>query len=240
MQSKSTITDSHENDADESMEESVFEQICDTIFVLIPEVPRLKQLFLSWSQLGIEDRVQLDAKVANWCCPNRRQLYKPLQEALVRWETVQDTQGYIMGAPKFTQEILVIPKYSQLVTISKIVILEDPLSRVPQETCLSAPGCDPGMVSFSCDPQLEEELVSVIYSLELLFTKNRTGKEIDMDYEVGRCMELRREMSLNLNCDGTLRSILSPKERTPHSVHSCSYLVDFKRSDEELSGYLTN
>ncbi|XP_076302393.1 uncharacterized protein LOC143220670 [Lasioglossum baleicum] len=196
MQSKSTITDSHENDADESMEESVFEQICDTIFVLIPEVPRLKQLFLSWSQLGIEDRMQLDAKVANWCCPNRRQLYKPLQEALVRWETVQDTQG--------------------------------------------APGCEPGMVSFSCDPQLEEELVSVIYSLELLFTKNRMGKEIDMDYEVGRCMELKREMSLNLNCDGNLRSILSPKERTPHSVHSCSYIVDFKRSDEELSGYLTN
>lgn len=103
-----------------------------------------------------------------------------------------------------------------------------------------APGCEPGMVSFSCDPQLEEELVSVIYSLELLFTKNRMGEEIDMDYEVGRCMELKREMSLNLNCDGNLRSILSPKERTPHSVHSCSYIVDFKRSDEELSGYLTN
>lgn len=60
-------------------------------------VPRLKQLFLSWSQLGTEDRVQLDAKVANWCCPNRRQLYKPLQEALVRWETVQDTQGYCIS-----------------------------------------------------------------------------------------------------------------------------------------------
>ncbi|XP_033196660.1 uncharacterized protein LOC117160197 [Bombus vancouverensis nearcticus] len=196
MQSKSTITASHENEENESMEDSVFEQICDTIFVLIPEVPRLKQLFLSWSQLGIEDRVQLDAKVANWCCPNRRQLYKPLQEALVRWETVQDTQG--------------------------------------------APGCEPGMVSFSCDPQLEEELVSVIYSLELLFSKNRRGREIDMDYEIGRCTELRREMSLNLNCDGNLCSILSAKDRAPHSVHSCSYIADFKRPDEELSGYLTN
>lgn len=37
MQSKSTITASHENEENESMEESVFEQICDTIFVLIPE-----------------------------------------------------------------------------------------------------------------------------------------------------------------------------------------------------------
>ncbi|XP_017787378.1 PREDICTED: uncharacterized protein LOC108570101 [Habropoda laboriosa] len=196
MQSKSTITISHDNDADESMEESVFEQICDTIFVLIPEVPRLKQLFISWSQLGTEDRVQLDEKVANWCCPNRRQLYKPLQEALVRWETVQDTQG--------------------------------------------APGCEPGMVSFSCDPQLEEELVSVIYSLELLFTKNRRSREVDMDFEVGRCTDLQRDMSLNLSCDGNLRSILSPKDRTPHSVHSCGYIADFKRSDDELSGYLTN
>lgn len=105
---------------------------------------------------------------------------------------------------------------------------------------IGAPGCEPGMVSFSCDPQLEEELVSVIYSLELLFTKNRKGREIDMDYEVGRCTELRREMSLNLNYDGTLRSILSPKDKTPHSVHSCSYIADFKRSDEDLSGYLTN
>lgn len=65
-------------------------------------VPRLKQLFLSWSQLGTEDRVQLDAKVANWCCPNRRQLYKPLQEALVRWETVQDTQGYLLSVQNST------------------------------------------------------------------------------------------------------------------------------------------
>lgn len=96
------------------------------------------------------------------------------------------------------------------------------------------------MVSFSCDPQLEEELVSVIYSLELLFSKNRRGREIDMDYEIGRCTELRREMSLNLNCDGNLCSILGTKDRTPHSVHSCSYIADFKRPDEELSGYLTN
>ncbi|XP_034184937.1 uncharacterized protein LOC117606515 isoform X1 [Osmia lignaria lignaria] len=196
MQSKSTITINNENDTDESMDESVFEQICDTIFVLIPEVPRLKQLFLSWSQLGTEDRVQLDAKVASWCCPNRRQLYKPLQEALIRWETVQDTQG--------------------------------------------APGCEPGMVSFSCDPQLEEELVSVIYSLELLFTKNRRGKEIDMDYEIGRCTDIKREMSLNLNSESNLRSMLSPKDRTPHSVHSCGYIADFKKSDDDLSGYLTN
>ncbi|XP_043262077.1 uncharacterized protein LOC122402939 [Colletes gigas] len=196
MQSKSTTTVSNEDTVDELMEESIFEQICDTIFVLIPEVPRLKQLFLSWSQLCREDRIQLDAKVGNWCCPNRRQLYKPLQEALVRWETVQDTQG--------------------------------------------APGCEPGMVSFSCDPQLEEELVSVICSLELLFLKNRRGRDFDVDYEVNRSTDIMREVSLNLNCDSNLHSILSPKDRTPHSVHSCSYIADFKRSDDELSGYLTN
>ncbi|XP_076683920.1 uncharacterized protein LOC143376969 [Andrena cerasifolii] len=196
MQSESTTVVSNEEDVDQSMEESVFEQICDTIFVLIPEAPRLKQLFLSWSQLGTEDRVQLDAKVANWCCPNRRQLYKPLQEALVRWETVQDTQG--------------------------------------------APGCEPGMVSFSCDPQLEEELVSVICSLELLFSKNLRTREVDVDYEVGRCTDIMREMSLNLGCESNLRSLLSPKDTTPHSVHSCGYIADFKRSDDELGGYLTN
>ncbi|XP_031827865.1 uncharacterized protein LOC116424923 [Nomia melanderi] len=196
MQSKSTTTVNNEESADELMEESAFEQICDTIFVLIPEVPRLKQLFLSWSQLGTEDRALLDAKVADWCCPSRRQLYKPLQEALIRWETVQDTQG--------------------------------------------APGCEPGMVSFSCDPQLEEELVSVICSLELLFSKNRKPREIDMDYEVPRCTGIMRDMSLNLNCESNLQSILTSKERMPRSVHSCGYISDLKRSDDEFSGYLTN
>ncbi|XP_076160067.1 uncharacterized protein LOC143143077 [Ptiloglossa arizonensis] len=196
MQSKSTTIISNKDVIDELMEESVFEQICDTIFILIPEVPRLKQLFLSWSQLGTEDREQLDAKVENWCCPSKRQLYKPLQEALVRWETVQDTQG--------------------------------------------APGCEPGMVSFSCDPQLEEELVNVICGLELLFTKNRKGREIDVDYEIYRCSDIIREVSPNLNPESNLRCILSPKDRTPHSVHSCGYIADFKRSDDELGGYLTN
>ncbi|XP_033327457.2 uncharacterized protein LOC117221011 [Megalopta genalis] len=196
MQSKSTSTATNGDSVDELMEESVFEQICDTIFVLIPEVPRLKQLFLSWSQLAVEDRAQLNAKVANWCCPSRRQLYKPLQEALIRWEAVQDTQG--------------------------------------------APGCEPGMVSFSCDPQLEEELASVIYSLELLFSKGRRPWEIDTDYEVTRSTSVMREVSLNLNCENNLRSVLTPKDKLPHSVHSCGYIADFKKSDDDLSGYLTN
>ncbi|XP_076653456.1 uncharacterized protein LOC143359404 [Halictus rubicundus] len=195
MQSKSTSTVNNGDTVDELMEESVFEQICDTIFVLIPEVPRLKQLFLSWCQLATEDRVQLEAKVANWCCPNRRQLYKPLQEALIRWETVQDTQG--------------------------------------------APGCEPGMVSFSCDPQLEEELVSVIYSLEQLFSKSRRHREIDADYEVARSAGVR-EVSLNLNCENNQRAVLTPKDRIPHSVHSCGYIAEFKRYDDDFSGYLTN
>lgn len=37
MHSKSTTTVCNEDNVDESMEEFVFEQICDTIFVLIPE-----------------------------------------------------------------------------------------------------------------------------------------------------------------------------------------------------------
>lgn len=96
------------------------------------------------------------------------------------------------------------------------------------------------MVSFSCDPQLEEELVSVICSLELLFSKNLRTREVDVDYEVGRCTDIVREMSLNLSCESNLRSLLSPKDSTLHSVHSCGYIADFKRSDDELSGYLTN
>lgn len=37
MQSKSTTTVNNEESADELLEETAFEQICDTIFVLIPE-----------------------------------------------------------------------------------------------------------------------------------------------------------------------------------------------------------
>ncbi|KAG7207874.1 hypothetical protein KM043_009471 [Ampulex compressa] len=159
-------------------------------------VPRLKRLFLYWSQLGNDEKQQLDAKVATWYSSSRRQLYKPLQEALIRWETVQDTQG--------------------------------------------APGCEPGMVSFSCDPQLEEELVSVICSLEMLFTKNPNCKDTGLDHEIARDADFMKEISLTFNSENSLRSLGSPKERTPHSVHSCGYIGDYKKSDDEYSGYLTN
>lgn len=103
-----------------------------------------------------------------------------------------------------------------------------------------APGCEPGMVSFSRDPQLEEELVNVICNLELLFAKNRKPREIDVDYGVPRCAGLTRDVSVNLNCESALQSILSSRGRVPRSVHSCGYISDIKRSDDEFSGYLTN
>ncbi|XP_046736842.1 uncharacterized protein LOC124405731 [Diprion similis] len=157
-------------------------------------VPRLKQLFLSWSLLSTEERSQLDSRVCTWYNPSRRQLYKPLREALIRWENVQDTQG--------------------------------------------APGCEPGMVSFSCDPQLEEELVNVICSLEMMFAKSRdsTDEMIEgKNIQYGRVLE-----EVSISARDSPRSGTSPKDRTPHSVHSCGHITDSKHSDDDLSGYLTN
>ncbi|XP_015591292.2 uncharacterized protein LOC107265902 [Cephus cinctus] len=170
------------------MDETIFEQICDAIFTLIPEVPRLKQLFLSWSLLNFEEKQQLDEKVKTWYNPSRRQLYKPLREALIRWENLQDTQG--------------------------------------------APGCEPGLVSFSCDPQLEEELVNVICSLEIIFAKNKEGRE---DEENKGSQHARPMAEIPMSNKST------PKDRTPHSVHSCGYITDRKDSDDDdMSGYMTN
>ncbi|GLG98720.1 Uncharacterized protein GBIM_05322 [Gryllus bimaculatus] len=91
---------SDDNSSDDSVENlhSSFdandvEQICEAIFTLIPEVSRLKELFLCWSLLDAKARAEVDAQVCKWGSPERVQLYKPLKEALRRWELLQDTQG---------------------------------------------------------------------------------------------------------------------------------------------------
>ncbi|XP_075229559.1 uncharacterized protein LOC142329109 [Lycorma delicatula] len=97
----------------------VADQICEAIFMLIPGVARLKELFLGWSLLPPKDRETIDEQLQQ---PDMYYLYRPLKEALIRYEIIQDTQG--------------------------------------------APGCEPGLVSFSSDPQLEEGLTEVIHKLE--------------------------------------------------------------------------
>ena len=56
-------------------------------------VPRLKELFLCWSLLDSEERVELDYYINTYVSSQRIQLYMALKEALRRWELVQDTQG---------------------------------------------------------------------------------------------------------------------------------------------------
>ncbi|RZF32425.1 hypothetical protein LSTR_LSTR001889 [Laodelphax striatellus] len=104
-------------------EPEIAEEICEAIFMLIPGVTRLKELFLGWSTLPQKDRELIDEKLQH---PDFSHLYKPLREALIRYESVQDTQG--------------------------------------------APGCEPGMVNFFGDPQLEEGLTAVIQKLEHFLT----------------------------------------------------------------------
>lgn len=61
MQSKSTTTANNEESADELMEESAFEQICDTIFVLIPEgvyVESKKERDLSMKHQTLKNSIQ--------------------------------------------------------------------------------------------------------------------------------------------------------------------------------------
>lgn len=64
------------------------------IYVII--APPLKQLFLNWSELNHKERAQLDIKSRLWRCPKKRQLYKSLREAMIRWENIQDTEGYYL------------------------------------------------------------------------------------------------------------------------------------------------
>ena len=58
---------------------------------------RLRELFLCWSLLNSEERAQLDSHIHTYVSPQRIQLYRPLKEALRRWELVQDTQGMKMN-----------------------------------------------------------------------------------------------------------------------------------------------
>ncbi|XP_043502291.1 uncharacterized protein LOC122524217 [Polistes fuscatus] len=79
--------------AGNEIDESIFEEICEIIFDLIPQAPQLKQLFLNWSELNDRERTRLDVKSLLWCCPKRRNLYKSLREAMIRWENIQETEG---------------------------------------------------------------------------------------------------------------------------------------------------
>lgn len=114
------------------------ETICDTLIVLIPEVEDLKDVFLRWCALDRLSRAIVDASAQNWKSRTRSLLYRPVREALRRWEFIQDTQG--------------------------------------------APGFEPGLITFSCEPEFEEELSGVIYDLGKLIEKeelkniNRTLK----------------------------------------------------------------
>lgn len=93
------------------------------------------------------------------------------------------------------------------------------------------------MVSFSCDPQLEEELVNVICSLEMIFNKNTEGRNEILQ---NKSPQYAKMLEVSLSTRNSPRSVASPKDRTPHSVHSCGYLTDSKHSDDDLSGYITN
>ncbi|XP_022189748.2 uncharacterized protein LOC111048195 [Nilaparvata lugens] len=117
-------------------EPEIAEEICEAIFMLIPGVNRLKELFLGWSTLPQKDRELIDERLKH---PDLSFLYKPLREALTRYESVQDTQG--------------------------------------------APGCEPGMVNFFGDPQLEEGLTAVIQKLEHLLTVARHQVESEASEE---------------------------------------------------------
>ncbi|PSN31592.1 hypothetical protein C0J52_22468 [Blattella germanica] len=188
------------------MDDKDAEQICEAIFMLIPEVQRLKELFLCWSLLDSDERAELDSQIHKWVSPERAQLYKPLREALCRWELVQDTQG--------------------------------------------APGCEPGMVSFSCDPQLEEEIVNVIYTLETLLDKLRTSTDrlkkrpengIASGYPMaGEVPPItsKQETARIEQPLGLMKGRV--KERLPRSVQSCCFPLQRQNSMEDISGYKTD
>ncbi|XP_035738346.1 uncharacterized protein LOC118448764 [Vespa mandarinia] len=95
--------------ARKEVDETIFEEICDVIFDLIPQAPSLKQFFLNWSALNHKERTRLDIKSRLWCCPKRRQLYKSLREAMIRWENIQDTEGAPGCEPS-----MIPSRYSQL------------------------------------------------------------------------------------------------------------------------------
>ncbi|KAJ9581976.1 hypothetical protein L9F63_003666 [Diploptera punctata] len=182
------------------MEDIDAEQICEAIFLLIPEVQRLRELFLCWSLLDSEERTALDSHIHTCVPPQRIQLYRPLKEALRRWEVVQDTQG--------------------------------------------APGCEPGMVSFACDPQLEEEIVNVMYILETILGKLRTSKklikEIPEKNTTNNYTMIEEVPTIIPRQEFSRENQIRGKEKRPHSVHSNCFPINKQTSMEDISGYKTD
>nr|CAD7195479.1 unnamed protein product [Timema douglasi] len=111
-------------------------------------------------------------------------LYKPLKEALYRWELLQDTQG--------------------------------------------APGCEPGTVSFSCDPQLEEEITNIIYTLEVLLKKLRAcgskSKNVSI-INIEMCKDVGALTSNDRKSRQPGKSLSKSRAIPAHSVQSYSQLL---------------
>ncbi|KAK9501195.1 hypothetical protein O3M35_002267 [Rhynocoris fuscipes] len=83
------------------------QQISEAILPLITEDTRLRNLYQKWSVLTPTEKVLIDEQEAFRDCID---LYMPLKEAMIQWETVQDTQG----APGFEQGLYTFTCDSQL------------------------------------------------------------------------------------------------------------------------------
>nr|CAD7408001.1 unnamed protein product [Timema poppensis] len=163
-------------------------------------VQRLKELFLCWSLLSSQERDELDRQVLSNFSQERMSLYKPLKEALYRWELLQDTQG--------------------------------------------APGCEPGTVSFSCDPQLEEEITNIIYTLEVLLKKLRAcgskSKNVSI-INIEMCKDVGALTSNDRKSRQPGKSLSKSRAIPAHSVQSYSQLLMANSEfSVELSGYNTD
>ncbi|CAG2056527.1 unnamed protein product [Timema podura] len=161
---------------------------------------RLKELFLCWSLLSSQERDELDRQVLSNFTQERMSLYKPLKEALYRWELLQDTQG--------------------------------------------APGCEPGTVSFSCDPQLEEEITNIIYTLEVLLKKLRAcgskSKNVAI-INIEMCKDVGALTSNDRKSRQPGKSLSKSRAVPAHSVQSYSQLLMANNEfSVELSGYNTD
>lgn len=162
------------------LHESFQRQIRDVVYTLIPEVPRLRDLYMTWESLASEEKDFLD----EYGKKNTKglELYKPTLEALKRWDRVQDNHG----APGCESGLVTLSGHPQIETLLSNVVfsLEGLIAKLqdPDSSCseLLAPSSAARLTS-SLQSVYEEEKDRGDGSLEIMYQSSFSRRSLSLD-----------------------------------------------------------
>ncbi|XP_054276241.1 uncharacterized protein LOC128995292 [Macrosteles quadrilineatus] len=186
--SNSPISEINESQDEEKTEEKLTPQIIscpafqrqirDVVFTLIPEVPKLRDLYLSWESLSTQDKAVIDEYGKSRGNSPGMELYKPLVDALKYWDDVQNTQG----APGCDAGLVTLSGHPQIeaALTSVVCTLECLVKRLHSETSTHLPSMSDSRLTTSLVSVFEDEKDRGDSSLVVVY-ESRHKRSLSLD-----------------------------------------------------------